>query len=509
MKRTIQLQFVLQFISVLMPISILIFLILKLSNNHLTYSLDDPYIHLTLARNIWHGHYGINTSEFSAPSSSILWPFLLAPFSLFPDIFEYIPLIINILSVAGLAYCIDFALPELTFPKKTLLVFIVLLSLNCYGLVFTGMEHNLQLLLVALVILPFLRNQSASPAPLYQILAIILLPLVRYEGLAISVPVIYTLYAKGEKKLAISLLLALLIVMGSFSLFLYSKDLGFLPTSVFAKTTRNGLFSILGSMITNQEEYGYFLLIVSIISALLWKTHKAWAVALILATLLHSVFGKNGWFGRYENYYVIFLVLICIRVVLNYAKPLFPHILFLPFMFVGLIECTLRTPAASSDIYCQQAQTGLIAKMLDEPVAVNDLGFISYRSGNYVLDLWGLGSLEALNYRKHNVDQSWTESLTNRKPFENEDAENWIQLLMTKKQVKYAIVYDEWIPRRPANWIKVGTLQVKHKTTLIVDHLSFYATDSVTVEKFKSVLHAYAQQKSFDQIELKIDDQIY
>ena len=32
------------------------------------YSLDDPYIHLALARQILHGHYGINPGEFAAPS---------------------------------------------------------------------------------------------------------------------------------------------------------------------------------------------------------------------------------------------------------------------------------------------------------------------------------------------------------------------------------------------------------------------------------------------------------
>src|SRR5262245_54827593 len=46
-----------------------------------TYTLDDPYIHLALAENIARGHYGVNLGELSAPSSSVLWPFLLAPFA--------------------------------------------------------------------------------------------------------------------------------------------------------------------------------------------------------------------------------------------------------------------------------------------------------------------------------------------------------------------------------------------------------------------------------------------
>ena len=34
------------------------------------YTLDDPYIHLALSDNIFHGHYGLNAGEFSSPSNS-------------------------------------------------------------------------------------------------------------------------------------------------------------------------------------------------------------------------------------------------------------------------------------------------------------------------------------------------------------------------------------------------------------------------------------------------------
>ena len=37
----------------------------------LIYSLDDPYIHLALARTIQQGGYGINVGEWASPSSSI------------------------------------------------------------------------------------------------------------------------------------------------------------------------------------------------------------------------------------------------------------------------------------------------------------------------------------------------------------------------------------------------------------------------------------------------------
>ena len=53
--------------------------VLFVNGGGFSYTLDDPYIHLALAENILRGHYGVNLQEFSSPSSSVLWPFLLVP----------------------------------------------------------------------------------------------------------------------------------------------------------------------------------------------------------------------------------------------------------------------------------------------------------------------------------------------------------------------------------------------------------------------------------------------
>ena len=58
-------------------ITILVASSIYLSDGHLIYTLDDPYIHLAVARTILQGGYGINVAEYSAPSSSIVYPFLL------------------------------------------------------------------------------------------------------------------------------------------------------------------------------------------------------------------------------------------------------------------------------------------------------------------------------------------------------------------------------------------------------------------------------------------------
>src|ERR1700742_688744 len=70
------------------------------NSGHFSFSLDDPYIHLRLAENIVHGTYGINPGEYSAPSSSILWPFLLAPLVAL-GLGQYAALLLNLAAFAA------------------------------------------------------------------------------------------------------------------------------------------------------------------------------------------------------------------------------------------------------------------------------------------------------------------------------------------------------------------------------------------------------------------------
>ena len=71
-----------------------------LNGGHFTYSIDDPYIHLALSENIAQGHYGINLSENSAPSSNIAWPVLMAATATLP-FHEFTPLAVGILATLG------------------------------------------------------------------------------------------------------------------------------------------------------------------------------------------------------------------------------------------------------------------------------------------------------------------------------------------------------------------------------------------------------------------------
>lgn len=64
--------------ALLAAMAIILAAILLLCDGHLIYGLDDSYISLSLGWHIGHGHYGINDADLSSPSSSILYPFVLA-----------------------------------------------------------------------------------------------------------------------------------------------------------------------------------------------------------------------------------------------------------------------------------------------------------------------------------------------------------------------------------------------------------------------------------------------
>jgi hypothetical protein len=71
------------------------------------------------------------------------------------------------------------------------------------------------------------------------------------------------------------------------------------------------------------------------------------------------------------------------------------------------------TPAAASNVYQQQYQMHrFVADFYRKSVAVNDLGWVSYRrpAGVYVLDLWGLASPEAS--RRPDRDADWLDTIT-------------------------------------------------------------------------------------------------
>lgn len=458
----------------------------------LVYTLDDPYIHLALARAIQHGGYGINLGEWASPSSSILWPLILAlPTGALNEVW---PLIIN---VACVCLCVDL-LGRVIAPSgckpwvTTASALAIALGLNLFGLAMTGMEHSLQVLLVMYVAYR-LSDGQAPDAPLY--LALVAMPLIRYECLVLSLPILaYLFLFKDQKRSALLTTLALVSLLLGFSFFLHRLGLPWLPCSVIAKSSGSGPVS---NFMANWNAQPAMAVMLVWLAYAHRQNLAFFSWVLLLPVIGFMLGGRSGWFGRYEVFMVAHVALFSLRAwVAGMAPdPTRPGMagskansvqigfaaLALAVAFPGLLLCTLRSPLASRNIAQQQVVMAEMVRELKQPVAINDLGLVALRSGQYVLDLGGLGSYDAFKARQLSSGQA-----------------EWIQGVMAAKSIHFALIYDMWFPDRPGDWIKVGELVLPNKAvTSASDTVSLYANTPASATQLRQLIQDMAQRPRF------------
>jgi hypothetical protein len=483
--------------------------ILAQNDGVFVYTLDDPYIHLALARTLWFdGVYGIGAHEASAPSSSIVWPFLLAPFAATP-VFEYAPLAINMMLAAAILWVVargthEFA-PDATLARFAALGAIILLNLP--GLTFNGMEHMLQVFVTLFAVFGVIRAVQGGDPGRIAVLATIVLPLIRYEGAAVTFAACVAYVLVGARRRAAVIAVACGALIGAFSLYLMSLGLGPLPSSVLVKTEfeRGPILNLLLKLFLNYD-YGPFYTVAmaaglaAYIVIRYWRPRRSLAVLALTAFIaagLHIAFGRFAWLARYE----VYLVAAILPLLLVAAPELWPRfraalaargrrpicaalicgLAVTPLVARYVWDGIVRTPIASHSIYAQQFQmTRFVAQNQIGAVAVNDLGWIAYASGARVLDLWGLGSEQARRARLAR-DPRWVEHLLARNP-----------------DVTLAMIYEEWLPGPyPESWVKLGelvyTLPLRPIAPAVgATRVSFFATSAARAADLRAAFAAFA-----------------
>lgn len=461
--------------------------ILVFNDGVFTYTLDDPYIHLALAENIATGHYGVNENETSSPSSSIAWPFLLAPFAR-STWGHFAPLALNVVCLVALVFVFAGFL-ERTFDlgarARDAFTFGLILATNGVGLALTGMEHSLQVLLVATIATGLVRVTRGETPPRSLLFALFAAPLVRYECLAITVPALAVLVFLGHRRAASTITVASLGAVIAFSFFLRAMAGTFLPCSVLVKSRVvggddpfSGLLRNVGANLASVSGIacviGVSLLAYVARAPLRPRPERALALGTATAVVLHLVFGRHGWYHRYEIYAWTFLLLIELHLFrTSIADRLARGVSTRTLAFgigAGLFACQgyllglFTIPISANNIYEQQYQMRRFALSFHRgPVAVNDLGLLSYRNEGYVLDLWGLASKRALEARHHAKDPAWMDALARR------------------SGVKLAMLYERWFDEVPKSWLVLGRLRLgKPRIALGDDVVTFYALDPAT-----------------------------
>jgi hypothetical protein len=500
--------------------------ILSLNHGAFIYTLDDPYIHLALAENMARFHYGVNLGEFSSPSSSILWPLLLAPFMGF-SFAEYVPLAIN-LAAAFLTLFLAWRFFSRLFYQVTssnlligfLLVCFIFLT-NLIGLIFNGMEHSLHVLLAVMVTTGLIewafakRQGEPVPSLSWVWVGIVLLPLVRYEGLALSGFALGFLFLQGHYKSTTLVGFFIVSLLVGFSYFLVSLGLETMPASILAKSKvmySGGRLDVIAHKLMNHLTAPRFpmrlhLLVMGILIFFACRRSLATAdrqiaALLLVALMLHFIFGDFGWFRRYEIYIwssVLCGLIYLGRDMLTYAFIRMKWVVFLAgfllvtAVFTPYLGCVRQTPTASNNIYEQQYQMHRFAKMYNKPIAVNDLGFVSWRNDQYVLDLWGLASTEALK-ELVSAREAREAAKQSGAAFDEQARTAWMQRLAKEHKVEFAMLYEKGFVALPKEWVKVAELKLSRKLiTPAYETVAFYAMNAQVKETVQPLLETFKQ----------------
>lgn len=495
---------------------LLVAIITGLNGGAFTYTLDDPYIHLSVSEKIAAGGYGINFGEPSAASSSILYPLLLAPFA-GTAVHAFAPLAINLAATVAfacilVAYLYRLGLGALADRPLAVafLAVAVALSFNVVGVAFTGMEHSLHVALTALAMLGlagFLRD--GRPAP-WLVAVLIALPLVRYEGTLASLAAAAILAWRGAPRPAVAVAVAVVGALAAFSAFLLVNGLAPLPSSVLVKSasalsgTEGSVWRFFGSILINLSgamslKVGAIMIVAAIVTAYVAVVRRPavprdpalpMALFVLAAVAGHAAVGQFGWFHRYEIY-VLVLTFMGVLFVLRDALAarvatarggvacvlVIAAVVFVTgknYVYATLVE----TPVAASNIYEQQVQLRrFVTEHYRKPVAANDVGLLTWGNPDYVLDLWGLGSEEARTLRAARRDGEWMAQLA------------------AARGIGLALVYEDDYFKTPfpAAWVRVGRLHLgRPKVTPARSAVTFFATNPSEVEPLRAQLRAFA-----------------
>ncbi|WP_394842929.1 hypothetical protein LZC95_38385 [Pendulispora brunnea] len=438
------------------------------------YPLDDSYIHLALAKNLAdQGIYGITSHEFTPASSSIVWPLLLAALRPFYK-GELGPLALNAVFAALLATVVDRGLRRDGYGAtgRVLLGSAILLATPIVSNVLIGMEHTLHMLATLLLVHAAVDALAAPKAAGARSLAAISLfamiaTSARYETLfAVA---ILGLLALIRRRLAMAVALGIgagLPVVG-FALFSMAHDAAPFPYPVLIKRQHFGAASSFAELVMPYVREPHLLALLVLLALAVarapssWERRRLMLVVAAVTMVLHTSFAKVGWLFRYESYVVLLSLVALAGPMLAAWERLRTYALAFALLLLPLTtrgaHSLIKTPKASYNIYEQQMQMArFVARYYpDQPIAIQDVGAISYFSDPEIVDLIGLGSPAVARLKLAAA-------------FHGDAVDGVVQ------GRKIAIVYDKLA--RPS-WRKVGSWRIADNVVCEEPSVSFYAID--------------------------------
>ena len=485
-------------LSLLLPVAVIEWRVLRATHGVLSYPLDDTFIHMTVARNLAFGHFwGITNQVFASASSSPFYTVMLAALFKIFGVGLVIPLLINALAgILVLVVMQRWLKKQGVSPIAQVLILLLVNFLTPLPLlVISGMEHTFQLLFTFLFVFSF-ADAAQQPGRLPWILYLYgaLMVSTRYESLPILGLVCLILLTRRQWVPAIALGAVSVLPITLFGLYAMSKGSYFMPNSVLLKAalphTVGGMGRFVARDIWNKMFFSlndYNLLAAQRLLLLLPFTYLAFLpkvrenrgyryilIIQIGAALAHVAFAFPSNFPRYEDYLVGCSVLIMGVLIAKYRRDLpiavmkgaewvagaLLVVLLIP-LFIRGGKSFLKSKQYCINIYEQQYQMSRFVHTYYDsvPVAFNDIGAISFYSKGDKLDLWGLANFEVAKAKRQHY---WTPAFADS--------------LIREHRTRVAIIYDTWVYQTLVqHWTKIACWHNQQNVVLGEDSVSFFA----------------------------------
>jgi hypothetical protein len=500
------------------------------------YLLDDPYIHLAIAKNLREtGIWGISVGVFSSASSSPLWTSLLAAISWLGK-GELWPLWLNLL----------FAICFLVWAKQKLLIapqrsvayaaeaslMLGILACAMPAVILCGLEHTLHLFLMALALEGLARdiarpspqdgedrkgisdspqdgedrkNLAKGDLPLWRLwgVAVVGAVLARYESLFLVgvVGLIFLWQRRWRRAISLGIFAGLPVL--AFGLFSVLQGGHLLPNPILLKGATASVFSSRGASLLlerlldnlGQAPEVFSLMIMALLLIVLLKHKEAascneraflrWGLGIFCATAaMHLFLARTGWFYRYEAYLLaigFFWVLRSAFVFLNAVQPQFFSRWVVLFLVGLVILFGQRATSAQSEIlpnlqgiYRQPYQ---VASFLEQyqpnaSIVLIDVGLVAYKTRAQITDLAGLG------------DQKIT--VLKRRQLLNQEN---LAILLKERKTRIAILYNQ---SPPLGFCPVAFLRQEPKLCCASDTLTFSVPNRQAYDDLAAALRRFA-----------------
>lgn len=494
--------------------------VVLLTGGTFVYPLDDPAIHLTVARRLaYDGTWGIVAGEYQAASSAPLWTLVLAPtqWVFRGTAGEMVPLVVNLGAAiwvlrllrddiggivrAGRARLLDVA--------ATAVVVVALLFLP--GLVFTGMEHTLHMALVLAVAKAAeqasLRDRSGRSAG-YEVPLVLMFmaTLTRGESAFVAVGLALALVGigweqrrsalRGRWLFGMALGASSAVALGVVAVINLAFGQRPLPNSVLVKSfgdrgdTRRTIAGAVDRLTTDPWLVGIVLLTaVVLVLARYGLCRRATfpAVVTLVTALLHVQLAAVSSSSRYQAYIFGLGTWMLLRVVADLPaaspkvfgyriRPAALLVLVLP-LAVLQVSKTLTVPQLANGTFEQRYQ---VAKFLEreyrrDPIAIGELGYIGLYHEGPLTDVYGLGDFDVLEA-----------SLADHK-----DVDFWSDL-QERRGFRVVATYDFALRgEQPDEWISVAEWR---SPDLYYEVTRFWATEPQEVRHLQEKLREYEAQ---------------